>query len=301
MLESRRLRHFLTIFELGSIGQAADKLLLTQPALSKSMRQLEGDLGVRLFDRTALGVVPTVFGNALALHAKAIVAQVREAEAQISSLRGLAKGIVTIGIGPSVATGLMSHATISLQKLQPDIDLSVTEGLVDDLIPALRRNEIRLAVGAWPRVADPAFTTEVLLTDVTHIWAHAGHPLVGRRIEPFELIEARWVSPPASQRWRQQMEEQFFALGLSPPKPLVVSNSATFLKALLRGGDYLAMLPSHLISEEDGLVPLDVALEPLRPEITLTYKARSLTDPAVLEVVQTLRAVAAEMGRASQG
>ena len=111
MLESKRLKHFLTVYELGSIGQAAEKLLLTQPALSKSIRLLEDSLGVRLFERTTLGVVPTVFGKALALHAKAIEAEVRHAEAQIASLRGLAAGRVAVGVGPSVATSLMPLAT----------------------------------------------------------------------------------------------------------------------------------------------------------------------------------------------
>lgn len=297
MLESRRLRHFLTIYELGSIGQAADKLLLTQPALSKSIRQLEDDLRVRLFDRTPMGVVPTTFGRALALHAKAIEAQVRQAEAQISSLRGVTRGSVTIGIGPSVATNLMPLATITLQTLQPDIELSVTEGLVDDLIPALRRGEINIAVGAWPKVADPAFTTEVLLQDVICIYARSDHPLATGRHEMHELLAHPWAMPPSTQRWRQQLEEQFFARGISPPKPAVVSNSSTFLRALLHRGDYLSFLPRQLSIAEPGLVAIDVDLESFDADISMTYKERSLADPNCVEVIQVLRTIGWEAGR----
>jgi DNA-binding transcriptional LysR family regulator len=301
MLESRRLRHFLTTYELGSIGQAAEKLLLTQPALSKSIRQLEDDLGVRLFDRTPLGVMPTVYGNALALHAKAIEAQVRQAEAQLQSLRGVAKGVVTIGIGPSVATYMMPLATSRLQKLQPGIELSVTEGLVDDLIPALRRGEIKLAVGAWPRIADPAFSTEVLLKDEIKVWAAADHPLVGRPVELHELITYPWALPPSNQRWRQQLEEQFFERGLSPPKPAVVSNSSTFLRSLLKGGEYLSFLPRQLIGQDESLATIQVELSPFEPETSVTFKERSLNEPTVLEVIQVLRSVASEMGEAAAG
>ena len=295
MLESRRLRHFLTTYELGSIGQAAEKLLLTQPALSKSIRQLEDDLGVRLFDRTPLGVMPTVYGNALALHAKAIEAQVRQAEAQLQSLRGVAKGVVTIGIGPSVAPYMMPLATSRLHKLQPGIELSVTEGLVDELIPALRRGEIKIAVGAWPRVADPAFSTEILLKDEIKVWAAKDHPLAGRAVDLFELINFPWALPPSNQRWRQQLEEQFFSRGLSPPKPAVVSNSSTFLRGLLRGGEYLSFLPRQLVGQDEALVALDVELTQFEPEISVTYKERSLNEPAVLEVIQVLRGVAGEL------
>jgi len=154
MLESKRLRHFLAAFELGSIGQAADKLLLTQPALSKSLRQLEDELGVRLFDRTPLAVMPTVYDETLAMHAKGIDAGLRGAAQAILRMRGASKGTVRVGVGPSVAPNLMPLATIGLHALHPGIELTVTEGLVDEMIPRLRRNELDLAVGAWPRVAD---------------------------------------------------------------------------------------------------------------------------------------------------
>jgi DNA-binding transcriptional LysR family regulator len=295
MLESRRLKHFLTIYELGSIGQAAEKLLLTQPALSKSVRLLEDSLGVQLFERTTLGVVPTVFGKALALHAKAIEAQVRHAEAQIASLRGTAKGQVTVGIGPSIASAIMPIATLRIQERQLGIELSVTEGLVDDLIPALRRGEIDLAIGGWPKVADPAFTAEVVGWDRIQVFARRGHPLVGRPVELTELLDHPWALPPSSQRWRQQLDEFFFAQGLSPPKPAVVSNSASYLKSLMLKGDYLSFLPGQVAAASEALLPLELQLPRLTAEVSLTYKERTLLNTACLQVAETLREVAAEV------
>lgn len=295
MLESKRLKHFLTVYELGSIGQAAEKLLLTQPALSKSLRLLEDTLGVRLFERTTLGVVPTVFGKALALHAKAIEAQVRHAEAQISSLRGLAAGQVTVGVGPSIANQLMPLATERLRGRKLDVELVVTEGLVDDLVPALRRGEIDIAVGSWPRTAEPAFTSEVIAMDQIRVFAHEDHPLVGKRVGLAELIEHRWVQPPASQRWRQQFEEQFFDSGLPAPKASVVTNSSTYMKALLREQGYLSFLPGLLVTE-DYFRPIETDLPQFPVEISLTYKERTMLNAACQEVAQALREAAAELG-----
>lgn len=298
MLESRRLRHFLTTFELGSIGQAAEKLLLTQPALSKSIRQLEDELGVRLFDRTTIGVVPTVFGQALAMHAKTIEQQVRQAEAAIAGLKGKAKGVVSVGVGPSVATGLMPAATVMLLKLQPEIELNVVRGLVDELIPALRRGELDVAVGAWPLVSDPAFSTEILLRDRIEVVGRVDHPLAGRPVPAVELLRHPWALPPATQRWRQLLDEAFYTQGLSPPKPGVTSNSATYLLALMRRSDCLSFLPRQTIVGEAGLTTINVEdLPAFEPDVSMTYRDRSLNNPAKMEVIQVLRAVAGESGR----
>jgi DNA-binding transcriptional LysR family regulator len=296
MLESRRLRHFLAVYELGSIGQASEKLLLTQPALSKSIRQLEDELGVRLFDRTPMGVVPTVFGNALALHAKSIEAQIRNAEAQISSLKGKAQGHVTVGIGPSVARNIMPAATRTLRSLQPGIALTVIEGLVDDLLPRLRRGELDLMIGSWPRIADPMFTTEVVLVDRLEVIARADHPLGGRPVQRNELLHYPWALPPASQKWRQSLDELFLERGLEPPKPQVVSNSGGYLQALIRSSDYLSFLPRQLLDLDagDGLITLDVEMDRLEPEISMSFRERALLNASICEVVQVLRSIGTE-------
>lgn len=293
MLESRRLRHFLAVYELGSIGQASEKLLLTQPALSKSIRQLEDELGVRLFDRTPMGVVPTVFGNALALHAKSIEAQIRNAEAQISSLKGKAQGHVTIGIGPSVARNIMPSATRTLRSLQPGIALTVIEGLVDELLPKLRRGELDLMVGSWPRVADPMFTTEVVLLDRLEVIARTDHPLAGRPVRRQELLDYPWALPPATEKWRQSLDQMFIERGLEAPKPHVVSNSAGYLQALIRSSDYLSFLPRQLLDLEDGggFTTLDVEMGQLDPEIAMTFRERALLNGSISEVVQVLRSI----------
>jgi len=296
MLDSRRLRHFLAVYELGSIGQAAERLLLTQPALSKSIRQLEDQLGVRLFDRTTMGVVPTVFGDSLALHAKSIEAQIRQAEASIAGMQGRARGHVRIGVGPVVAGQIMPAVALTVRRLHPELELTVTEGLVDDLIPALRRNELDVVVGAWPRIADPSFTTEVLVTDTIRIFARAGHPLVGKPVTLTELVEQTWVLPPATQIWRQLFEAAFFEQGLSAPQPSVTSNSAAFLKAMLVESDALSFLPCQLMANTPSVTKLAVTgLRAFDPEIAMTYRERVLADPARMEVVQALRAVAAEL------
>lgn len=296
MLETRRLRHFLAIYELGSIGQAAERLLLTQPALSKSLRHLEDDLGVRLFDRTAHGVVPTVYGDNLALHARAIEQQVKQAEAAIRGMQGRAKGHVRVGVGPSVAMQIAPAAALMVRRLHPDLEITVIEGLVDELVPMLRRRELEIAIGAWPKMTDTAFFAETLITDTIQVVARADHPLVGRPVTLNDLLEQAWALPPPTQRWRQLFEAVFVDQGLVPPAATITSNSSAFLNAMLRNSDTVSFLPRQLTSGTQGLVVLDIEGMPrFDPEITMSYRERALSDPACMEVIHAFRAVTTEV------
>lgn len=295
-LDSRRLKHFLAVHDLRSIGRAAEKLFLTQPALSKSIRLLEDDLGVRLFDRTPLGVVPTVYGDALAQHARVIRSEMRHAETEIAILRGAVKGHVTVGVGPSVAAGLMPLATARLHQSKPGIRFTVLEGLIDTLLPALRRGEIDLAVGAWPRPADSDVTAETLLRDRVCVVAGPGHPLARRKtVEISNLLDYAWVLPPESQRFRQLLEETFLEQGLSPPVPSITSNSANFIRTALLDNASLSFLPMQSLPQRlrtATLVALPVAGLSREVDVTISYRERAVLSPAAHALIGALREVA---------
>lgn len=296
LLDSRRLRHFLAVYDLRSIGQAAEKLFLTQPALSKSIRQLEEDLQIKLFDRTPLGVVPTVFGDALAQHAKVIRSEIRHAETEIANLRGGTRGHVTVGVGPSVAANFMPMATQLLRKERPGIHFTVIEGLVDTLIPALRRGEIDLAIGAWPRIVDGDLTAEVVLREQLGVVAGPKHPLVKKkRVELQELLEFPWALPPETQRWRQILEETFLAQGFSAPIPVVTSNSANYIRTLLLDNDFLSYLSHQLLPAPHKLTLVPLPLQQLSREIdiTVTYRERAVLPPASQALIGAFRSLAA--------
>lgn len=301
LLDSRRLKHFLAIYDLKSIGQAAEKVFLTQPALSKSLRQLEEDLKVKLFDRTPLGVVPTVYGDALAQHARVIRSEMRHAETEISNLRGAVKGHVTVGVGPSIAASLMPLATEKLRKAKPGIRFTITEGLVDVLLPALRRGELDLAVGAWPRPADSDISAETLLRDRVCVIAGPKHPLTRKKVvELSDLLEFPWVLPPETQRFRQLLEETFLAQGLSPPIPTVTSNSANFIRTVLLDNQSLSFLPLQSLpvrNRPSALVSLGVAGLSREVDVTIAFRERAVLSPAAHALIAALREVAKDNER----
>ena len=296
LLDSRRLKHFLAVYDMRSMGHAAPKLFLTQPALSKSIRQLEDDLNVKLFDRTPLGVVPTVYGDALAQHARVIRSEMRHAETEISNLRGAVKGHVAVGVGPSVAASLMPLATALLRKSKPGITLTVIEGLVDTVLPALRHGEIDLAVGAWPRPADSDISAETLIGDRVCVVAGPRHPLTRKQpVEMSDLLEYPWVLPPENQRFRQLLAETFLSKGLSLPVPAVTSNSANFIRTVLLDNQSLSFLPLQslpLRQRASTLVPLDVPGLSREVDVTIAVRQRAVISPAAHALIAALREVA---------
>jgi DNA-binding transcriptional LysR family regulator len=297
-MDTRRLRHFLTVYQLGSIGHAAETLPITQPALSKSIRHLEAELECELFERTPTGVVPTIFGEALAHYARQIAGEIESARGRIAELRGGQTGEVRIGVGPSIAVNMMPMVTRRAQAERPGVRLEVREGLVDTIFPALRRGELDLVVGLWPRSLDRDFRVQTLLSDRIGVLAAAEHPLAKAKASLSDLCSYPWALPPRSQRWRMTLDEFFLSEGLEPPRAQVESNSAAYLKSLILSGDYLSYLPYQLVRSSDQagrIVMLDADVPRLEPPVSVTYREGAIRSPATAYVVGVFSAIGQEL------
>jgi len=142
----RTLKQFLKIAETRSMSRAADELLVTQPALSYSIRNLENLLGTRLFNRTSGGLIVTEAGERLEQHARAIVKAVEQAEADLRHLDREPSGPVSIGITIGLA-GLLSIPILDeVRRRHPRIFLSIVEMPSGALLAMLKAGEIDLAV-----------------------------------------------------------------------------------------------------------------------------------------------------------
>ena len=292
-MDIKRLRHFLAVYETGSLTRAAELVYLTQPALTKSIKLLEDRVGVELFQRTPLGVVATAFGEALATHARAVLNEIKAAETQIAMLRGATEGQVVVGITTSVAENLMPLATDRLYKWRPGVRLTVVVGTVEELIPSVRRGEVDLALSAWSDPTDPDLASEVIFRDEVTILASSNHPLAQRAsIEAKDLLEHPWALPVQRMSWRGRLDRMFVQQGLVPPVASVVSNSASFLRALLLHSNFIGMLPHRLIRPDERaglLVPLALPGSRIEMDITLTFPHRVTMSPAAKALMTIFR------------
>src|SRR6476620_5530053 len=120
-MDVRHLRNMLAVLEDGSIGKAALRLNISQPALTKSIQRLEEHLGVRLFEREPRGMKPTFYAESLRGYAKAACIGMAEAERQIAALRKGTEGVVTIAGPPLIMTELLPPVLVRLAQERPKL------------------------------------------------------------------------------------------------------------------------------------------------------------------------------------
>src|SRR5579871_5132869 len=144
--DQRELAAFLGVAKTGSVGRASEALSLTQPAISRTISNLESRLGAKLFVRHSTGMELTAFGEALQPHAELIQSEMRRMSEQVDVLKGSAKGVVRIGVVPSVAANLLPKAIASVLQRSPEIQVQVLEGTGNRLIASLSRGDIELAI-----------------------------------------------------------------------------------------------------------------------------------------------------------
>src|SRR5215475_621103 len=169
------LRLFAAVARTGSFSRAAEVLHISQPAISKGVRDFELQVGCRLLDRTSKGVRPTREGQALARHAEALFAAERAAEDELLALRNLDSGSLRVGASTTIATYLISNYLGSFHQAHPGIDLQLVSANTRDIADLMIAHEIEVALVEGP-VEDENLVSEPWRTDVMNLIVGPQHP-----------------------------------------------------------------------------------------------------------------------------
>lgn len=263
MLDLRTLDYFLTAVTRRSLRAAAQQLGITQPALTKAIRRLEGSFGVPLFDRQARGVSPTVYGTALLRHAKDVKAALDAASEEIEALRTGSAGLVKVGAGPSWQDAVLPEAIAELRVGNPKVRVHVTGGGDNQLKEQLKSGALDLVLAAVPETPrlEPELAWRPLLADEYCVIADVGHPLRRRKaIRAEDLLAFPWILPSASTYMVGRLHHQLRAAGVPMPIAAIETDVIPLKLALMRGSDYLSYhAAAHLASMDSGRIqPLDV-------------------------------------------
>jgi LysR family transcriptional regulator of abg operon len=290
------IRDVLAVAEFGSLRAAGRHLGIAQPAVTRSIHEIERELGVSLFERHARGVRLTVVGKAFLRRAEAVQCELRRATEEIEQLKGLSTGQVSIALSSASSIALMPSILPPFRKRYPDSLLKISESLFQAVEPEIQDGEIDFYVGPLdPTISTTHFLVERLFDNNRVVAARKGHPLESARSLK-DLVDAEWVRATLSTRTSEMMrgidddvDEMFEKQGLSPPKIVLQAKSALATLLAVTHSDMLAILPQQWLESPltaDQLIGLQL-FEPLpaapvcivrRHDMPLTPMAEHLCD-----------------------
>jgi LysR family transcriptional regulator, regulator of abg operon len=255
----------LAVAQHGSLHAAARASGQTQPALTKSLRRLEADLGATLFERHARGMRATEVGRQFLLHARRIAAEAERAREAVVQLRGERLGRVAYGISVAASILLAPAAVGRFRRQYPAVELRSRSGLHHTLAPLLRDGQLDFVICPLPAgPADPQLDARPLIRSQMVLVARRGHRLAGARSLQALAGASFVVSAPPGQPGGG-VTTVFESVGLAPPTVALHTDGLIDTLAMVAGSDCLAMLPAALAVSglvRERLVPLPVA-EPL--------------------------------------
>ncbi|MEU8174037.1 LysR substrate-binding domain-containing protein [Microbispora hainanensis] len=165
-MQLQQLAYFTAVAETRHFTQAAERMRVAQPSLSKQIKSLETELGAPLFSRARGNVTLTAAGEALLPLARRMLADAETARREVAELAGLRRGRVRLGATPSLCAGLLADVLARFHRDYPGVELKVEEGGSRDLVRDLARGQLDLALIILPlQSSDPSLVTQEILSE----------------------------------------------------------------------------------------------------------------------------------------
>lgn len=265
-METRDLEYLLAVEQEGSIGRAAERLKITQPALTKAIRRLERQAGLALFERTPKGMVPSQAGAAFIARAHKIQIEFDDALRELEDIRTGSLGLLRLGFSPTVPKSLVLGATRQLLRERPAVQLRMRELLTRELIDALAAGTLDVLLARIPEFDIPGIVVQPLFEDRLFVVADATHPLQRLPVLGLsQLVGQEWLLPGTHILLRQEIDAAFRARGL--PLPVVraeadFGNMAMF--GLVPGTRLLSVCGAESLARLEGLRALNIASDELQ-------------------------------------
>lgn len=264
------LRLFATVVRTGSFSKAAETLHISQPSISKGIKDFELQLGCRLLDRSPKGVKATQEGAALMRHAEILFAAERSAEEELRSLRSLDNGSLRIGASTTIATYLLPEYLGAFHKAHPGIELYLTSANTRDIADLMLQHQIEVALVEGP-IHDEGLHSEAWLTDVMALIVGPNHPFSSATepIEPRELAKETLIVREPGSGSREVVMQAIAKMGIEPIRTLEIGSTEA-IKQLVAAGLGVSIVSRASVKEQLSLKHLKiVAVRDLHIERTL--------------------------------
>lgn len=289
----RQIRLFLQIADTGGLTSAAAVLGLSQPAVSKSLAELEDLLAVKLFSRQGRRMVLTGEGEAFRRHAKEAVASL---DAGAQAVRGEAgRQRVLVGLLPTVSTRFFPAVVGRFLADPADVTLSIETGSHPFLLQKLRARQMDLMIGRMPNAAEMAgLEFEYLYEEPIIAVVKAGHPAVRQPIGQI-LRHYPVILPTRESIIRKNVDDYMAALGLAGLEPAVETSTLALGRGVLLATDAIWFISKGVVDQEvesGQLVPIALGAMFLSGAVGMTTITGGILPPAIAALMRLCREAA---------
>ena len=291
-----RLRHlhtFVAVAQQGTLGRAAETLNLSQPALSKTLNELEQLTGTRLFERGRLGAQLTLVGEQFLTHAVKVLDALNSAGQALNRKEGLNNDIVRIGALPTAALGILPTVIGQFHKQQKDITLQVATMNNTMLLAGLKSGEIDIGIG---RMSDPELMSglhyELLFLESLKLVVRPGHPLLQETVTLSRVMEWPVVVSPKGTVPRQNAEALLQSQGCKMPAGCIETLSASLSRQLTEDFDYVWFVPSGAVKDDlrrGVLTALPIATQGAGEPIGILTRVDATLTPGTQTLLSAIR------------
>ncbi len=292
-LKMRHLEYFLVLDSSATLSEAAQKLHMTQSAISHWLNELEAMAGMKLVQRGRRARL-TPAGQALRQLAVRVLGDVARTHTELELLSAGSASSIRVGSVTAGLAYLLPRAICAFQARHPDVSIHITEAVFAQLLAQLEARDLDIVVGVMDaRAHAPGLRHEVLFEDRTVAIVRPGHPLCTRPAVGWsDLLDYRWIMPAGQTMMRSQLDRVLLEHGGAGVLPAIETASVVTVESVLRRTDYVAVcsasLGRHL--HQLGLVhalPLSTGFGP----VGAVYREGE-AQPRVVEFLQALRASA---------
>ncbi len=248
-MDVRQLEMFRAVAEEGTFTRAAERLHVSQSAVSRQLQLLEEELGTLLLHRTGRGAKLTGAGEILLTTANRIDRDIQEVVSQISQTQQLQRGVLHLGAGMTVCLYILPKVLKKFRTLYKNLDLRVVAGSADEVLRMLRSNDLDLALLTLPIIGADLEVKPVLKEEMVVVTAH-GHPLTRERhIDPRSLGRHPMVLFESGSNTRHVLDE-FFLEQQIPVNVVMETENVEILKAMVANGLGVTVIPYAAIAGE---------------------------------------------------
>lgn len=292
------LRYFVAVAEEGHVGRAAQRLGVSQPALTKGVQRLEHDLDVQLFERGPKGMALTSVGAVFFDRARHLCLGLDEAVQEVSDLHLGAIGTIRVGVSTLYADRVVAESFAQLLRQRPGAKTRVTISLNDTLLALLRLGDLDLTINALDDAEPDDLHQVPLFEDELCVVLREGHPLLQRpQLRMQDLADAGWALPGPEVLARRRLEARLAEHGMSLPRVVArIDNSVTLVPALLRGSELLGVMSRFSLKTPagHGLAALPLAAATWPRTIGVVTRRGAYLSPLVVRYIELLQERAAE-------